>query len=122
MTIEILKSKVKNVKVTTSNINDNGVIKISEELLELLTITENERLIIFNEKNNKEFTLFAEAFNETETPIKDMFEITCPIYVGGAGDHLSITSMTTINIEDAKEFKPYIITHNQLVVDYINNI
>lgn len=106
MFIEVVKSKIHRVKVTEANLNYVGSITIDEELLLAANILENEKVQIVNVNNGERL----------ETYVIKGEKGSGAICLNGAaarkaevGDVLIIISYGTIDFEEAKSFKPWIV-------------
>jgi aspartate 1-decarboxylase len=106
MLIEVVKSKIHRVKVTEANLNYVGSITIDEELLLASNIIENEKVQIVNVNNGERL----------ETYVIKGEKGSGAICLNGAaarkaeiGDILIIISYATLEFEEAKTFKPWIV-------------
>jgi aspartate 1-decarboxylase len=106
MYIEVVKSKIHRVKVTEANLNYVGSITIDEELLLASNIIENEKVQIVNVNNGERL----------ETYVIKGEKGSGAICLNGAaarkaeiGDVLIIISYATLDFEEAKTFKPWIV-------------
>jgi len=110
MNIEILKSKIHRVKVTGADLNYIGSITIDKDLMDAANIIEGEKIHIVNNNNGERFVTYVIPGS------RGSGEIT----VNGAaarkvniGDVLILITYTSMNIQDAKKFKPSIIFPNE---------
>jgi aspartate 1-decarboxylase len=106
MFIEVVKSKIHRVKVTEANLNYVGSITIDEELMLAANIIENEKVQIVNVNNGERL----------ETYVIKGEKGSGAICLNGAaarkaevGDILIIISYATLEFEEAKGFKPWIV-------------
>ena len=106
MYIEVVKSKIHRVKVTEANLNYVGSITIDEDLLIASNIIENEKVQIVNVNNGERL----------ETYVIKGEKGSGVICLNGAaarkaevGDVLIIISYATLDFEEAKSFKPWIV-------------
>jgi len=106
MYIEVVKSKIHRVKVTEANLNYVGSITIDEDLLLASNIIENEKVQIVNVNNGERL----------ETYVIKGEKGSGAICLNGAaarkaevGDVLIIISYATLDFEEAKSFKPWIV-------------
>ena len=106
MMIEVLKSKIHRVAVTEADLNYIGSITIDEDLMDAVNIIENEKVSIFNITNG----------NRLDTYVIKGKRGSGKIAINGAaarlvavGDLVIIVSYATMDFEEAKTFKPYII-------------
>ncbi|WP_339654010.1 aspartate 1-decarboxylase [Flavobacterium frigidarium] len=110
MQIQVLKSKIHRVKVTGADLNYIGSITIDETLLEASNIIEGEKVAIVNINNGERFETYAIKGK------KDSGEITLN---GPAArkvqkdDIIIIIAYATLEFEEAKTFKPWIIFPNE---------
>jgi aspartate 1-decarboxylase len=110
MKIQVIKSKIHRVKVTGADLNYIGSITIDETLLEASNIIEGEKVSIVNINNGERFETYAIKGQ------KDSGEITLN---GPAArkvqkdDIIIIISYATLDFEEAKTFKPWIVFPNE---------
>ena len=110
MNIEVVKSKIHRVKVTGADLNYIGSITIDKDLMEAANIIEGEKIHIVNNNNGERLVTYVIP------GLRGSGEIT----VNGAaarkvsiGDILILITYASVNIEDAKTFKPSIIFPNE---------
>ncbi len=106
MLIEILKSKIHRVTVTEANLNYIGSIAIDQDLMDAANIIENEKVQVLNLNNGERL----------ETYVIKGERGSGEICLNGAaarkvvpGDILLIMSFATMDINEAKSFRPVII-------------
>ncbi|MBP6609702.1 MAG: aspartate 1-decarboxylase [Paludibacter sp.] len=106
MQVEILKSKIHRVTVTESNLNYIGSITIDEDLMDAANIIANERVYIVNNNNGERF----------DTYVITGVRGSGMICLNGAaarlvheGDIVIIMSYTTMEMEEARNFKPAVV-------------
>jgi aspartate 1-decarboxylase len=110
MHIQVVKSKIHRVKVTGADLNYIGSITIDEVLMEASNLIEGEKVSIVNINNGERFETYA-----IKGP-KNSGEITLN---GPAarkvhkGDIIIIISYATLEFEEAKSFKPWLIFPNE---------
>ena len=110
MQIQVLKSKIHRVKVTGADLNYIGSITIDETLLEASNIIEGEKVSIVNINNGERFETYAIK------GAKNSGEITLN---GPAArkvqrdDIIIIISYASMDFEEAKTFKPWILFPNE---------
>jgi aspartate 1-decarboxylase len=110
MRIEVVKSKIHRVKVTGADLNYIGSITIDEALMEAANIFEGEKVSIVNINNGERLETYA------ITGPRNSGEITLN---GPAArkvhkdDIIIIISYGSIEISEAKSFKPSIIFPNE---------
>ena len=110
MNVEIVKSKIHRVKVTGADLNYIGSITIDNDLMDAANILEGEKIHIVNNNNGERFVTYAIPGS------RGSGEIT----VNGAaarkvsiGDILILITYASLNLEEAKKFKPTIIFPNE---------
>ncbi len=106
MKIDVLKSKIHKVTVTGADLNYIGSITIDESLMEASKIIEGEKVQVVNINNGERLVTYVIK------GIKDSGEITLN---GPAarkvqkGDQVIIISYASIELSEAKNFKPTVI-------------
>ena len=110
MNVETVKSKIHRVKVTGADLNYIGSITIDKDLMDAAKILEGEKIQVVNNNNGERFVTYVIPGS------KGSGEIT----VNGAaarkvsvGDILILITYASLNIEEAKKFKPTIIFPNE---------
>ena len=110
MNIQVVKSKIHRVRVTGADLNYIGSITIDEALLEASNIIEGEKVSIVNINNGERFDTYA-IVGERNSGI---------ITLNGPAarkvqkdDIIIIISYATLEFEEAKTFKPWIIFPNE---------
>ena len=110
MNVEVVKSKIHRVKVTGADLNYIGSITIDMDLIEAANIIEGEKIHIVNNNNGERFVTYVIPGS------RGSGEIT----VNGAaarkvsiGDILILITYASMDLEDAKTFKPSIIFPNE---------
>ena len=106
MLIEVLKSKIHRVTITEANLNYIGSIEIDQELMNAANLIENEKVQILDLNNGERL----------ETYVIKGLAGSGRICLNGAaarkvlpGDIVLIMSYATMDIEEARSFKPAII-------------
>ncbi len=106
MHIEVLKSKIHRVKVTEANLNYMGSIAIDEDLMDAACLIENEKVLVVNINNGERLETYV-IRGERGSGI---------ISLNGAAarkaqinDILLIMSFASMDFEEAKGFRPWII-------------
>ncbi len=106
MTIELLKSKIHKVTVTEANLNYVGSITIDETLMEAANLIENEKVQVLNVNNGERLETYV---------IKGAKDSGVICLNGPAarkacvGDVVVIISYCSMDFEEAKHFKPWIV-------------
>lgn len=110
MHIQVVKSKIHRVTVTGADLNYIGSITIDEALLEAANIIEGEKVSIVNINNGERFETYA-IVGERNSGI---------ITLNGPAarkvqkdDIIIIISYATLEFEEAKTFKPWIVFPNE---------
>ena len=110
MNVEIVKSKIHRVKVTGADLNYIGSITIDNDLMDAANILEGEKIHIVNNNNGERFVTYVIPGS------RGSGEIT----VNGAAarkvsidDILILITYASLNLEEAKKFKPTIIFPNE---------
>jgi len=110
MMIQVLKSKIHNVKITFTELNYIGSITIDEDLLDAANMIENEKVLIVNNTNGERI----------ETYIIKGERGSGMVGLNGAaarrgmiGDELIIISFAGMDFEEAKSFKPTLVFPNK---------
>ncbi|MBC7525029.1 MAG: aspartate 1-decarboxylase [Flavobacterium sp.] len=110
MQIQVVKSKIHRVKVTGADLNYIGSITIDESLMKASNLIEGEKVSIVNINNGERFETYV------ITGARDSGEITLN---GPAarkvqtGDIIIIISYATLDFEEAKTFKPWLVFPNE---------
>ena len=106
MRIEVVKSKIHRVRVTQADLDYIGSITIDENLLEAANIIENEKVQVVNLNNGERL----------ETYIIKGERGSGTICLNGpaarkaqVGDVIIIISYASMEFEEAKKFKPWIV-------------
>lgn len=109
MRIEVLKSKIHRVKITQAELHYVGSITIDEVLLEAANIIEGEKVQVVNINNGERLETYAIRGERN----------TGTICLNGpaarkaqVGDVVIIISYASLEFEEAKKFKPWIIFPN----------
>ena len=106
MHIEVLKSKIHRVKATEANLNYMGSIAIDEDLMDAACLIENEKVLVVNINNGERLETYV-IRGERGSGI---------VSLNGAAarkaqinDILLIMSFASMDFEEAKGFRPWII-------------
>ena len=106
MNIELLKSKIHRVTVTEANLSYVGSITIDETLMEAAHLIENEKVQVLNVNNGERLETYV---------IKGAKDSGIICLNGPAarkacvGDVVVIISYCSMDFEEAKTFKPWVI-------------
>jgi aspartate 1-decarboxylase len=111
MFVEVLKSKIHQVRVTEANLHYVGSITIDENLMDAANLIANEKVHVVNINNGERL----------ETYVIKGDRGTGEICLNGPaarkmaiGDIIIIMSYASMDFEEAKKFKPAIIFPNSL--------
>jgi aspartate 1-decarboxylase len=111
MLIEVLKSKIHQVKVTEANLHYVGSITIDENLMDAANIIENEKVQVVDINNGERL----------ETYVIRGERGTGEICLNGpaarkmaVGDIIIIMAFASMDFEEAKKFRPVIIFPDSL--------
>jgi len=110
MQIQILKSKIHRVKVTQAELHYVGSITIDEALMEAASILEHEKVQIVNINNGERFETYVIKGTRNSGTICLNGPAARKVQVG---DVVIVISYASMDIEDAKEWKPTVIFPDQ---------
>ena len=106
MQIEILKSKIHRAVITEANLNYVGSLTLDEDLIDEANIIENEKVQVVNVNNGERLETYV-------IKGKRGSGICClngpAARKGMVGDVVVIISYASMDFEEAKKFKPWII-------------
>ena len=106
MQIEVFKSKIHRAVVTEANLNYVGSITIDEDLMDAVNIIENEKVQVVNVNNGERLETYV-------IKGKRGSGVCClngpAARKAAVGDIVIIISYATIDFEEAKTFKPWIV-------------
>lgn len=106
MLIEVLKSKVHRAVVTEANLNYVGSLTLDEDLMEASNLIENEKIQVVNVNNGERIETYIIKGKRGSGVVC----LNGPAARKGAeGDIVIIISYATIDFEEAKTFKPWIV-------------
>ena len=106
MLIEVLKSKVHRAVITEANLNYVGSLTLDENLMEASNLIENEKIQVVNVNNGERIETYIIKGKRGSGVVC----LNGPAARKGAeGDIVIIISYATIDFEEAKTFKPWII-------------
>lgn len=116
MNIEILKSKIHRVTVTESNLNYVGSITIDPILIEAANLLPGEKVQVVNINNGERFETYVIVGERNSGQICLNGPAARKVLVG---DLVIIISYATMDFEEAKTFKPWVVfpdsTTNKLI-------
>ena len=110
MNVEIVKSKNHRVKVTGADLNYIGSITIDKDLMDAANILEGEKIQVVNNNNGERFVTYVIPGSRGSGEITVNGAAARKVSVG---DILILITYASLNIEEAKKFKPTIIFPNE---------
>ena len=110
MNVEIVKSKIHRVKVTGADLNYIGSISIDKDLMDAANILEGEKIQVVNNNNGERFVTYVIPGSRGSGEITVNGAAARKVSVG---DILILITYASLNIEEAKKFKPTIIFPNE---------
>ena len=106
MQIEVLKSKIHRAAITEANLNYVGSITIDEDLIDAANIIENEKVQVVNVNNGERLETYVIRGKRGSG-------ICClngpAARKGMVGDVVVIISYASMDFNEAKKFKPWIV-------------
>jgi aspartate 1-decarboxylase len=116
MFIEILKSKIHKVTVTEANLQYIGSVSIDEDLMDASNIIENEKVQVLDLNNGARIETYVIKAERGSGEICINGPAARKVAVG---DVIIIMSFATIDFQEAKSFRPFVIfpdtTTNKLI-------
>ena len=106
MQIQVLKSKIHRVKVTEANAHYIGSITIDENLMDAANMIENEKVLVADIDNGNRFETYV-IKGDRGSGIICLNGATARLVE--VGDLLIIMSFATMDFNEAKNFKPWVI-------------
>lgn len=106
MRIEVLKSKIHRAKITQAELHYVGSITIDEALLEAANIIEGEKVQVVNINNGERLETYAIKGKRNSGTVCLNGPAARKAQVG---DVVIIISYASMDFEEAKHFKPWII-------------
>ena len=106
MYIEVMKSKIHRATVTQADLNYIGSITIDEDLMDAVNIIENEKVDIYDVTNGNRLHTYAIKGKRGSGIIGING---AAAHLGKEGDIVIIASYCSMEFEEAKKHKPYII-------------
>jgi aspartate 1-decarboxylase len=110
MQIQVVKSKIHRVKVTGADLNYIGSITIDEALMDASNLIEGEKVAIVNINNGERFETYVIKGAKSSGEITLNGPAARKVQTG---DIIIIISYATLDFEEAKTFKPWIIFPNE---------
>lgn len=111
MQIQVVKSKIHRVKVTGADLNYIGSITIDEALMNASNLIEGEKVSIVNINNGERFETYAIKGARNSGEITLNGPAARKVH---AGDIIIIISYATLDFEEAKTFKPWLVFPNEV--------
>ncbi len=109
MFVEVVKSKIHQVKVTEANLYYVGSITIDEDLMDASNLIENEKVHVLDISNGERLETYVIKGKRKSGEICVNGPAARKINIG---DIIIILSYASIDFEEAKSFKPRIIFPN----------
>ena len=106
MLIEVLKSKIHKVSITGANLNYIGSITIDEDLMDAANLLENEKVHVLNLNNGERLVTYVITGTRGSGEICLNGAAARKVIVG---DVVIIMSFASVDLQEAKSFKPAII-------------
>lgn len=110
MMIQVLKSKIHNVKLTFTELNYIGSITVDEALLEAANMIENEKVLIVNNTNGERIETYI-IKGERGSGIIGLNGAAARR--GMVGDEIIIISFALMEFEEAKKHQPWLVFPNK---------
>lgn len=108
--IQVLKSKIHNVKITFTELNYIGSITVDEALLEAANMIENEKVLIVNNTNGERIETYI-IKGERGSGIIGLNGAAARR--GMIGDEIIIISFALMEFEEAKKHQPWLVFPNK---------
>jgi len=109
MMIQVLKSKIHNVKITFTQLNYIGSITIDEDLLDAANMIENEKVLVVNNNNGERIETYI-IKGERGSGVIGLNGAAARR--GAVGDELIIISFALMDFEKAKSHQPWLVFPN----------
>ncbi len=106
MFVQVVKSKIHQVKVTEANLHYVGSITIDEDLMDAANLIENEKVQILNKNNGERLDTYVIKGKRGSGEVCLNGPAARKVAVG---DIIIILSYASLDFEEAKSFKPTII-------------
>ena len=110
MQIQVVKSKIHRVKVTGADLKYIGSITIDEALMDASNLIEGEKVAIVNINNGERFETYVIKGNRNSGEITLNGPAARKVH---PGDIIIIISYATLDFEEAKTFKPWLVFPNE---------
>ena len=109
MFVEVIKSKIHQVKVTEANLHYVGSITIDEDLMDASNLIANEKVQVLDINNGERLETYVIKGKRNSGEICINGPAARKIAVG---DIIIIVSYASMEFEEARKFKPHIIFPN----------
>jgi len=106
MNVEVLKSKIHQITVTESNLYYVGSITLDETLMKAANLIENEKVHVLNLNNGERLETYVIKGKKDSGIVCLNGPAARKVYVG---DHVVVISYVSMDFEEAKTFKPWVI-------------
>ncbi len=106
MRIEVLKSKIHRVRITEANLHYIGSISIDENLMDAANLIEHEKVTVLNIDNGERLDTYVIKGTRGSGMICMNGPAARRVTVG---DTVIVISYASMEFEEAKTFKPFII-------------
>lgn len=110
MQIQVVKSKIHRVTVTGADLNYIGSITVDEALMEASNIIEGEKVSIVNINNGERLETYVIKGNRNSGDITLNGPAARKVQ---KGDIIIIISYASMDFEEAKNFKPWLVFPNE---------
>jgi aspartate 1-decarboxylase len=110
MHIQVVKSKIHRVTVTGADLNYIGSITVDEALMEASNIIEGEKVSIVNINNGERLETYVIKGNRNSGEITLNGPAARKVQ---KGDIIIIISYASLDFEEAKNFKPWLVFPNE---------
>lgn len=110
MHIQVVKSKIHRVTVTGADLNYIGSITVDEALMEASNIIEGEKVSIVNINNGERLETYVIKGNRNSGEITLNGPAARKVQ---KGDIIIIISYASMDFEEAKKFKPWLVFPNE---------
>ena len=110
MNVEVVKSKIHRVRVTGADLNYIGSITIDEDLMDAANIIEGEKVHIVNVNNGQRLVTYV---IRGERGVGEINLNGPAARLVSKDDIVIIISYASMEFEEAKEFKPWLVFPNE---------
>ncbi|MCS6822843.1 MAG: aspartate 1-decarboxylase [Cytophagaceae bacterium] len=110
MYIEILKSKIHNVRITQAELHYVGSITIDEDLLDAAQMQEFEKVLVVNQNNGERLETYIIKGERGSGIICMNGPAARKVQLG---DIVIVMSFASVHIDEAKNWKPILVFPNE---------